>query len=81
MLLFLHLFFFHTTQYRTMIGSHQTILNDEAGVFEWNWWYYRITPHSCAEAGVKNGTRGQILGRNWTKVLRVFLLAINSHLY
>ncbi len=33
---------------------------------------YRITPHSFAEAGVKNGTRGRILGRNWDKSLKSF---------
>jgi hypothetical protein len=31
-----------------MIGSHHTILYDEAGVHERNWWSILITSHTAA---------------------------------
>jgi hypothetical protein len=54
-LFFTFYFFFHKVQCRS--GSHHTILYDEAGVYEWDWWYYTIgiTSLSSDEAWARVG--------------------------
>jgi hypothetical protein len=57
------LFFLSYDTVQNMIGPHQTILYDKAGVYERNWWSTLITSHTVAvmrlmQAGFMRGTGG-----------------------
>ncbi len=43
-----YIFFLSYDTVQNMIGSHHTILYDEAGVYERNWWSILITSHTVA---------------------------------
>ncbi len=50
-------------------------------IFFFKFWADRPPPPPLVEGAALNEIRGRILGRNQTKVLRVFILAIHRHLY